>query len=162
MKDRNDRRWLIVGIILFAFMIFAISTAYADSLTVNAPITLESDNTIDNIIDGQVAISGIITNAAMQSTTLGSGAVTFALTSNIITLTGDGAANVLGTITGAGIGIYTIIFVDANITVTDTDIAAAGTIDLTGTATDLTSADDTTLTLVFDGTSFFEVSRSVN
>ena len=132
-----------------------------DATISTAEIRGSNGETISNVVDGQVAISGIITNSALQTTTLGVGDITFAITSNIIQLTGDGGANVLGTITSAGVGIYTIIFVDGLITVTDTDVAAAGTIDLLGSS-DLTSADDTTLTLIFDGTSFYEVSRSVN
>jgi len=97
-------------------------------------------------------------NAAMQSTTLAGAAVTFAATSNIITLTGDGA-HVLDNITGAVIGTYTIIFVDGNITVTDTDAHTANTIDLVGA---FISADDTVLQVVYNGTSFYEISRSVN
>jgi len=104
----------------------------------------------------------MIANSAMHSPLLGKGATTLAITSNIITVTGDGGGNTLGTITGASIGVYTFIFVDAFVTITDTDIAASNTIDLVGTATNLTSADDTTLQLVYDGTSWYEVSRSVN
>ena len=42
------------------------------------------------------------------------------------------------------------------------DAHTADTIDLAGTATNLTSADDTTLELIHDGTSWYEISRSVN
>ena len=100
-------------------------------------------------------------NPVMQAETLATSATTFAVTSGIVTLTGDGAANTLATITGAGVGLYTILFVDAKITVTDTSGHAANTIDLLGSS-DLTSADDTILLLYYDGTSFYEVSRSVN
>ena len=55
-----------------------------------------------------------------------------------------------------------LVFVDGNVTITDTDAHTANTVDLAGVATDLTSADDTTLLLFFDGTSWYEVSRSVN
>ena len=123
----------------------------SNSLAITGDITTTGD------------VSGaMITNTALQTTTLGTGAVTFALTSNSVTLTGDGAANTLGTITGAGIGIYVILFVDANITITDTDAHTADTIDLVGNAANLTSADDTTLTIFYNGTSFYELSRSVN
>jgi len=108
------------------------------------------------------ASASMIANSAMHSPLLGKSATTLAITSNIITVTGDGGGNTLGTITGASIGVYTFIFVDAFVTITDTDIAASNTIDLVGTATNLTSADDTTLQLVYDGTSWYEVSRSVN
>ncbi|KKK79036.1 hypothetical protein LCGC14_2837580, partial [marine sediment metagenome] len=53
-------------------------------------------------------------------------------------------------------------FVDALVTITDTDAHTANTVDLAGTATDLTSADDTTLQIVYDSVSWYEVSRSVN
>jgi len=108
------------------------------------------------------ASASMIANSAMHSPLLGNGVTTLAITSNIITVTGDGGGNTLGTITGAAIGVYTFIFVDSNVTITDTDIAASNTIDLVGTATNFTSADDTTLTLVYDGTSWFETGRSVN
>jgi len=263
MKDRNDRRWLIAGIVFFALMIFCINTAYADSnlnktdgqiksqndvidfidgftgdatfsmnaekitvdtLVVDSLFSFSGDVAVDSIysgsnitavdtvsaeqltstddaviadslyIGGNAGIVGTLdsatlntgqgdnelydmdqnvlttssptfamtNNTALQSKTLAASDITFALTSNIITLTGDAGANTLATITGAGIGIYTILFVDGLITVTDDEANTANTIDLVGTGADLTSADDTTLTLMFDGTSFYEVSRSVN
>jgi hypothetical protein len=103
--------------------------------------------TADTITSDAEITGTLITNTAIQTTTLGVGATTFAITTNNITLTGDGGANVLATITAAEIGIYIIEFVDANITVTDTDAGTADTIDLAGTATELTSADDTILML---------------
>lgn len=118
---------------------------------------------IKNINPGTaLEVTGIISNTAIQTTTLGVGVTTFAVTSNIIQLTGDGSGNTVATITGAGVGTYTIICVDANITITDTDAHTANTVDLVGTATNLTSADDLVLTLVFDGTSWYEISRSAN
>jgi len=148
-----------------------------DAVTAQGSITymededrFDFDNDVDVIgdftaatITSDAGVSGtILSNSALQSTTLGSGVTTFALTSNSITLTGDGGANTLGTITGAEIGVYVIEFVDGLITVTDTDAGTADTIDLLGTATNLTSADDTTLMIWYNGTSFLEVSRSVN
>jgi len=115
-----------------------------------------------NVLTTSSPTFAMTNNTALQSKTLAASDTTFALTSNIITLTGDAGANTLATITGAGIGIYTILFVDGLITVTDDEANTANTIDLVGTGADLTSADDTTLTLMFDGTSFYEVSRSVN
>jgi len=80
-----------------------------------------------------------------------------------MTITGDGGGNTVATITGAHSGeLLTLIFVDALVTITDTDAHTANTVDLAGTATNLTSADDTTLQLVFNGTSWYETSRSVN
>ena len=99
----------------------------------------------------------------MSTQTLGVGATTFAVTGEAKVLTGDGGANVVGTITGGRTGqILVLIFTDGNITITDTDAHTANTVDLAGIATDLISADDTTLTLIFDGTSWYELARSVN
>jgi hypothetical protein len=106
----------------------------------------------------------MIKNNALQSEQIDSLDVTFALTSNVVTVTGavvDGG-ELIATLTGAGIGIYTLIFVDALVVIVDDDTHAANSIDLVGTATNLTSADDLTLMLVYDGTSFYEVSRSAN
>lgn len=108
---------------------------------------------------GDVIIEGNFSTAT-DVTTLGVAATTFPVLSNVMTMTGDGGGNTVATITGANSGmILTMIFVDANITITDTDDGGADTIDL-GSA--FTSADDTTLMLVFDGTLWREVNRSVN
>jgi hypothetical protein len=98
----------------------------------------------------------------MNALTLGVGAVTFAAAGMAMVITGDGGANVIATITGGTAGQTLLLeFVDALVTITDTAGHAANTIDLVG-AVDLVSADDTMLLLVFDGTSWYEVSRSVN
>jgi len=95
-----------------------------------------------------------------QAITLGAAATTFAATTSFVTLTGDGGANTLADITGGVVGMpLRLLFVDALITITDTDAHDANTIDLSAA---FTSADDTTLTLLFDGTSWYEMSRSVN
>lgn len=95
--------------------------------------------------------------------TLGVGVTTFVATGEFMEITGDGGANVVATITGGVIGhILRLIFVDGLVTITDTDAHGANTVDLAGNATDLVSADDTTLTLIFDGTSWYELARSVN
>jgi len=101
-------------------------------------------------------------NTAQQTITLGASATTFAVTKNVTTVTGDAGANTVATITGAVVGIYTFIFVDALVTITDDDTHAANSVDLAGTATNFTSADDKTLTLVFDGTSWYQLSTSAN
>ncbi len=111
-----------------------------------------------NIIVGQGAIG-----TTPDATTLGGGATALAVDNCVVTVTDDGDGNVIGTITGGVSGqLLTLIFVNADVTITDTDVAAPNTVDLAGTATDFTSADDKVLQLVFDGTSWFEVSRSVN
>lgn len=114
------------------------------------------------ILDGGVTATGIRATA-QQTATLGAAATTFGVTSNVITLTGDGGGNTIATITGGVDGmLLTIICVDANITFTDTDAAAANKMDLPGVATDITSADDKVIQLVYDGTSWFCTSVSTN
>lgn len=109
--------------------------------------------------DATIKATTMLGNVAQQTITLGVGVTTFGVTSNVIQVTGDGGANTIATITGAGVGTYTFIFTDANVTITDTPGHAANTIDLSAA---FTSADDTVLMLVFDGTSFYEISRSTN
>lgn len=99
----------------------------------------------------------------VSAETLGVGATTFAVTGEVMQITGDGAANTVATITGGRTGqILILLFVDGNVTITDTDAHTANTVDLAGAATNFVSADDTTLTLFFDGTSWYEIARSVN
>jgi len=117
-------------------------------------------------IPGDITVTGTILGAEIgnndqQTITLGVGATTYAVTSNVITVTGDGAGNTIATITGANIGIYIFIFVDGLITISNNDAHTANTIDLDG-ANNFTSADDKTLTLCFDGTSWYKVGESTN
>jgi len=77
------------------------------------------------------------------------------------TCTGDGGGNTVTTITGGVAGqVLVLIFVDGNVTINDDDTHGANSVDLVGANT--TFADDATLTLVFDGTSWYEISRSIN
>lgn len=95
-----------------------------------------------------------------QAVTLGTGVTTFAVTSNYIAVTGDGGGNTIATITGASVvGEYLFRFVDGLVTITDTEDETANSVDLSAA---FTSADDVILKLYFNGTSFWEVSRSVN
>lgn len=99
----------------------------------------------------------------VQTTTMAAGATSLNVSKNIIILTGDAGGNTLNTlVTGAPAGQeITIIFTDANITVVNDDAHTANQVDLLG-GVNLVSADDTVLKLVFNGTSWYEVSRSVN
>ena len=95
-----------------------------------------------------------------QAVTLGSAVTTYAETSNFTTLTGDVGANTLATITGGVAGqVLRILCVDGLVTITDTDAHTADTVDLSAA---FTCADDTILSLLSDGTSWYETSRSVN
>lgn len=113
-------------------------------------------------VDSVKTTAAMMGNTAGQAKTLDTLAVTFAVTSNVITVTGNVGTNTIATITGAVVGVYVFIFVDANVTITDTDAHTADTVDLAGTATNFTSADDKTLTLVYDGTSWYQTSTSTN
>ena len=100
------------------------------------------------------------TTGKKTSITLASGATTFARTSTFMVVTGDAGANTIGTITsGQEAQELTLLFVDGLVTVTDTAGHTADTVDLSAS---FTSADDAILKLIYDGTSWYEVSRSVN
>jgi len=125
-------------------------TDQIDEFTGSAGITFSHDHHL-----GVTAASRTI-----SAETLGVGATTFAVTGEAKVMTGDGGGNTIATITGGRTGqILYLIFTDANITITDTDAHTANTVDLSAA---FVSADDTTLTLIFDGTSWYELSRSVN
>ncbi|MDP2607306.1 MAG: hypothetical protein Q8S00_32615 [Deltaproteobacteria bacterium] len=100
------------------------------------------------------------TGSGKESKTLGVGATTLAVTSSFVVVTGNGGGNTLADITGGFDGMrLVLLFVDSLVTITDTDAHTANTVDLSAA---FTSADDTILELISDGTSWYEISRSVN
>ena len=110
-------------------------------------------------VNGNAIVENLFSTTA-RTLLLGAAATTFATTSNVMTITGDGGANTIATITGANSGQYLIlIFVDGLVTLTDDNGHGANTLDLSAA---FTSVDDTTINLIYDGTSWYEVSRSVN
>lgn len=110
-------------------------------------------------IKGDVIVDSLFSTTA-KTLTLGAAATTFVIKSNVMTITGDGGANTIVTITGANSGQYLIlIFVDALVTLTDDNGHGANTLDLSAA---FTSAADTVLHLIRNGTSWYEVSRSTN
>ncbi len=110
-------------------------------------------------VNGNAIIDSSLATTA-RITTLGVAATTFPVFSNVMTMTGDGGGNTVATITGANSGmLLTLIFVDANIIITDDNSHATNSVDLSAA---FTGADDTTLQIVFDGTSWYELSRSTN
>ncbi len=114
---------------------------------------------------GATTLTGDVTTASkvantMISTTLGAAVTTFVETNNFIKLTGAGGGNTISTITGGVAGqTLTLLFVDALVTITDTAAATANTVDLSAA---FTSTANDTITLIFDGNKWFEVSRSTN
>lgn len=118
--------------------------------------------TIDgvNLKDNNVALAAGKVTRTLTASTLGVGATAIAVTGEAMVITGDGGANTVATITGGATGQLLILtFVDALVTITDTDAHTANTVDLSAA---FVSADDKTLTLFFDGTSWYELARSVN
>jgi len=116
-------------------------------------------------ISSTLGVTGLITATSGIATpkgaiTLGVGVTTFAVTKSFHVITGDGGGNTVTTITGGVDGqILRLLFVDALVVITDTDAHTANTVDLSAA---FTSSDDAVLTLISDGTSFYEVSRSIN
>ncbi|TSC92959.1 MAG: hypothetical protein CEN89_324, partial [Candidatus Berkelbacteria bacterium Licking1014_7] len=140
-------------------------TAGYTALFVNA--TDGAGSGTENLLDLQVGSASkfVINNQGAhgspnQTLTLGASATTFAVSSNVMTVTGDAGGNTIATITAGVNGqTLTIIFVDALVTISDDNTHAANSVDLSSA---FTSADDTVLRLIFDGTSWYEASRSAN
>jgi hypothetical protein len=108
---------------------------------------------------GDTSVTGRLASIP-TSVTVANGAATFAVASNVVTVTGDAGGNTVATITGGLAGqLLTLIFVDTKVTITDTDAATANTVNLSAA---FTSAANTVLQLVHNGTKWLEVSRSVN
>ena len=134
-----------------------------DAIGVNAVNITGTVTTSEGITatTGDVILSdGAMAAANEGLAALGASDATFAVDSNTVTVTGESSGQTIATITGGVDGqLLTLIFVDTYVTITDTGTAASNTVDLSAA---FTSADDTVLQLVYDGTSWFEVSRSVN
>lgn len=119
----------------------------------------QTDTTAQNLASN-LNIANKALGRTLTAITLGVGVTTFATVGELMEITGDGGANVIATITGGVTGqILMLVFVDGFVTVTDDNTHGANSVDLSGA---FVSADDTTLTLLFDGTSWYEISRSVN
>jgi len=110
-------------------------------------------------VTGNAIVAGNLASTR-NTASLGSGATTLAITRNVVTVDGHASGNTLATITGGLSGqILTLIFVDSDVTITDDASATADTVNLSAA---FTSTANDTITLVFDGTSWFETDRSVN
>jgi len=148
----------------FKWMQLNSSLNYTDA---NTDMTLTSDGDLGLGIASPSArlhvVGDVIIDSLLSTTpkaiTLGAAATGFTVFSNVLTVTGDGGGNTIGIIVGAAGTMLTLIFTDANITITDDATGAANTINL-GSA--FTSTANDTMLLVKDGTSWREVSRSVN
>jgi len=124
---------------------------------------LKLDTTTDGVLlMADESAAGLRVATVMGAQTLGAGATAIALTSNVMEITGNGGGNTVATITG-GVGglIATLIFKDALVTITDTAVGAVGANQVCLSAA-FTGALGTTMQLVFNGTYWQELSRSVN
>lgn len=101
----------------------------------------------------------VIRKRTRNPLTIIAGATTFFVASDYMVLTGA-AAVTIATIQGGREGqVLTISFTDANITITDTGTGVANTVDLSAA---FTSTANDVVQLLYDGTSWREVSRSIN
>ncbi len=135
----------------------AIATNTISETTGASGVTIDGVKLKDNNVE---LATGKIARTITALAVLGAGAVTFAVTGEAMVIDGDVGGNVIATITGGVAGQTLFLrFVDASVTITDDATHAANTVNLAGA---FVSADNTTLTLLFDGTSWFELARSVN
>ena len=111
-------------------------------------------------VAGNIANTTKVITRTKTASTLASGATAIAAVGEYMQITGDVGTNTVATITGGATGqTLTLVFVDTNISITDTDAHTSNTVDLSAA---FTSADDCILQLIFDGTSWYETLRSVN
>lgn len=126
----------------------------AGELTINT-----TDQLLANNFSGGYSFNNRIFSG-MTTLTLAAAATTFAVTKNVHEIDGDAGGNAVATITGGLTGmLLTLKFIDTSVTITDDGTATANTINI-NTAFVSTAGD--ILTLLYDGTSWYEVSRSVN
>lgn len=130
------------------------SSVYSRSQTAN--LTKDSINAIYNY---GVNLEDSVIIATVKTVTLAASATTMLIHYNNVIVTGDAGGNTITTIIGAHVGIVILLFTDANVTITDTDANTANTINLSSA---FTSANNTTLTLFYNGVKYFELTRSTN
>ncbi len=135
----------------------AVKTNTVSETTAAAGVTIDGVKLKDNNVE---LATGKVARTVTALAVLGVGATTFAVTGEAMIIDGDVGGNTIATITGGVTGqTLILLFVDASVTITDDNTHAANSVDLSAA---FVSADDTTLTLFFDGTSFYELARSVN
>jgi hypothetical protein len=98
--------------------------------------------------------------STVQAVALVLGDTKFTVTRNVATVTTNALSNSITKIEGGISGMtLSLIFKSANVTMVDNALHGADTMQLKG---NIVSAPDTTLTLVSDGTSWYEITRSAN
>jgi hypothetical protein len=127
---------------------------------------MENQFNIDPRTDGllrewlRIFFPSYLYRSRKDSLTIRTGETSFNVTSNYMVLTGPAGGATIATIVGGYEGqILTLQFVDGNITITDTATGALNTVNLSAAFTG--SAEDT-MQLIYNGTSWREICRSVN
>ena len=121
------------------------------------PLDAESKGALRGILEELIKDVAIRQNRVPL--TIASGATSFGISSGYMLLSGAAAVTIATIIGGKEGQILTLEFTDANITITDDATAAADTVNL---SVAFTSTADDVLRLLYNGTSWREVSRSVN
>ncbi|MFA5128555.1 MAG: hypothetical protein WC445_01160 [Patescibacteria group bacterium] len=130
--------------------------SYVSQTTAGGKLLSVVNNTTEKAFIDKDGAFGSVLGAA----TIANAATTFAAQGNVMTVTGDAGGNTVATITAGVVGQrLTMKFVDALVTITDTDAATANTVNLSAA---FTSTANDTMTIVFDGNKWFEVSRAIN
>lgn len=128
---------------------------------IDYPLDLQSIGAIQDALDD--IEKNHIRKRTRVPKTLATGANDFSISSEYLILTGDAAGNVIGTIGGGREGQTLIIdFVDNHVTLTDDASGNPDTINLAGAGVDFNSTANDVVTLIYNGKSWKEVSRSVN
>jgi hypothetical protein len=120
-------------------------------------ILVFGDKTIFSQTYGRATVSG-----GKQEVSLESGQSEATAESTPMVVTGHSLGNTLAKINRAGNfpgQVLTIIFRDALVTLTDDNSHAAGTLDL---SLIFVSSTDATITMIYDGVSWYEIGRSNN
>lgn len=126
----------------------------------NASLTLGTNGTTRVTItaDGDMIATGQI--GTTIATIDVNGATTFAVTRNVINLTCTGAETINTITAGVSGQLLTLIHEDTDCTIADDDPATAtDAIDLIGTASNNVGAASKVVTLVYDGSKWFEVTN---
>ena len=134
----------------------------ADTLLIvrNDRVGAPYDSSFVVLSTGGTRTTGMYGNNSEQAVTVTASATTFAVLKNNVAVTGDAGGNTIATITGGGaIGTYVLRFIDDKITITDTADGSANTVNLSAA---FTSTANDIMVLYWNGTSWYECSRSVN
>ena len=121
------------------------------------PLDPESEGALEDALER--IIKDVVIRQNRVQFTIPAGATSFAIASNYIVLTGAAAVTIAKIVDGREGQIVTLSFTDANITITDDATGAADTINL---SVAFTSTANDIMQLIFDGTSWREISRSIN